>query len=111
MRRRTFNDPAGACPTCAGIGTAMRVHPSLLVPDPKRTLNEGAFVNAALGNSPDTWGGRLLHSLAAHYDFSLARSAKPQVLVKGQPGVRLELAVEFLANQRHLPRVTIQRAA
>ncbi len=23
----TFNDPSGACPTCAGIGTAMRVHP------------------------------------------------------------------------------------
>jgi excinuclease ABC subunit A len=67
----TFNDPAGACPTCAGIGTAMRVHPSLLVPDPKRTLNEGAFVNAALGNSPDSWGGRLLCSLAAHYGFSL----------------------------------------
>ncbi len=67
----TFNDPAGACPTCAGIGTAMRVHPSLLVPDPKRTLNEGAFVNAALGNSPDSWGGRMLYSLAAHYGFSL----------------------------------------
>jgi excinuclease ABC subunit A len=67
----TFNDPAGACPTCAGIGTAMRVHPSLLVPDPKRTLNEGAFVTAALSNSPDSWGGRLLSSLAAHYHFSL----------------------------------------
>src|SRR5437762_7319883 len=67
----TFNDPAGACPTCAGIGTAMRVHPRLLVPDPRRTLNEGAFVNAALGNSPDSWGGRMLHSLAAHYGFSL----------------------------------------
>jgi excinuclease ABC subunit A len=67
----TFNDPAGACPTCAGIGTAMRVHPSLLVPDPKRTLNEGAFVTAALSNSPDSWGGRLLCSLAAHYGFSL----------------------------------------
>ena len=36
----TFNDPSGACPTCAGIGTAMRVHPSLLVPDPSRSLNE-----------------------------------------------------------------------
>ena len=23
----TFNDPSGACPTCAGIGTSMRVHP------------------------------------------------------------------------------------
>lgn len=67
----TFNDPAGACPTCAGIGTAMRVHPSLLVPDPKRSLNEGAFVTAALSNSPDSWGGRLLCSLAAHYGFSL----------------------------------------
>ena len=67
----TFNDPAGACPTCAGIGTAMRVHPKLLVPDPKRTLNEGAFVNAALGNSPDSWGGRMLYSLAAHFGFSL----------------------------------------
>ena len=39
------------------------------------------------------------------------RCAQPQVLVKGQPGVRLELEVEFLANQRHLPRVTIRRAA
>jgi excinuclease ABC subunit A len=67
----TFNDPAGACPTCAGIGTAMRVHPTLLVPDPKRTINEGAIVTAAMSNSPDSWGGRLLHSLAAHYGFSL----------------------------------------
>jgi excinuclease ABC subunit A len=67
----TFNDPAGACPTCAGIGTSMRVHPTLLVPDPKRTINEGAFVTAAMSNSPDSWGGRLLFSLAAHYGFSL----------------------------------------
>ena len=41
----------------------------------------------------------------------VARCAKPQVLVKGQPGVRLELHIEFLANQRHLPRVSIRRAA
>ena len=67
----TFNDPSGACPTCAGIGTAMRVHPTLLVPDPTRSLNEGAFVKAALNNSRDSWGGRIMHSLAAHYRFSL----------------------------------------
>src|SRR5436190_1174673 len=67
----TFNDPSGACPTCAGIGTAMRVHPALLVPDPTRSLNQGAFVHAALNNNRDSWGGRLLHSLAAHYKFSL----------------------------------------
>lgn len=67
----TFNDPAGACPTCAGIGTAMRVHPTLLVPDPKRSLNEGAFVSAAFNNSRDSWSGRILYSMAAHYKFSL----------------------------------------
>ena len=67
----TFNDPSGACPTCAGIGTAMRVHPTLLVPDPSRSLNEGAFVSAAMNNNRDSWGGRLLYSLATHYGFSL----------------------------------------
>lgn len=67
----TFNDPSGACPTCAGIGTAMRAHPRLLVPDPTRSLNDGAFVKAALNNSRDSWGGRILHSLAAHYGLKL----------------------------------------
>jgi len=67
----TFNDPADACPTCAGIGTSMRAHPALLVPDPKRSLEEGAFVDAALSNSRDSWGGRILHSLSARYGFRL----------------------------------------
>src|SRR5262245_43843182 len=95
----TFNDPAGACPTCAGIGTAMRVHPKLLVPDPKRTLNEGAFVNAALGNSPDSWGGRMLHSLAAHYGFSLDVPFQDlpekyvQVLFYGTKGEQFEVVL------------------
>jgi excinuclease ABC subunit A len=95
----TFNDPAGACPTCSGIGTAMRVHPSLLVPDPKRTLNEGAFVNAALSNSSDSWGGRMLHSLAAHYGFSLdvpyeeLDEKHVQVLLYGTKGEQFEVVV------------------
>jgi excinuclease ABC subunit A len=93
----TFNDPLGACPTCAGIGTAMRVHPSLLVPDPKRTLNEGAFVSAAMSNSPDSWGGRLLYSLASHYGFSLDTPFKDlaeeqvQVLLYGTKGEQFEV--------------------
>jgi excinuclease ABC subunit A len=95
----TFNDPAGACPTCSGIGTAMRVHPALLVPDPKRTLNEGAFVNAALSNSRDSWGGRLLYSLAAHYGFSLdvpyqdLAEGHVQVLLYGTKGEQFEVRV------------------
>ncbi len=67
----TFNDPSGACPTCTGLGVSMRVLPALLVPDPSRSLNQGAFVSAAMGNGRDSWGGRILHSLATHYGFSL----------------------------------------
>jgi putative transposase len=36
---------------------------------------------------------------------------KPQTLVKGQPGVVLDLKVEFVSGRRHLPRVTFRRAA
>jgi len=95
----TFNDPAGACPTCSGIGTAMRVHPSLLVPDPKRSLNQGAFVSAAIGNNPDSWGGRQLYSLAAHYGFSLDTPFKDlapkhvDVLLFGTKGDQFEVLV------------------
>jgi excinuclease ABC subunit A len=103
----TFNDPAGACPTCAGIGTAMRVHPKLLVPDPRRTLNEGAFVSAALGNSPDSWGGRMLYSLAAHYGFSLdvpfeqLSKEHVEVLFYGSKGEQLEVKVPPKAKLGH----------
>ncbi|MDR3637196.1 MAG: excinuclease ABC subunit UvrA [Isosphaeraceae bacterium] len=93
----TFNDPSGACATCSGIGTAMRVHPSLLVPDPTRSLNEGAFVTAAMSNSRESWGGRILHSLAAHYGFSLDTPFKDlaerhvQVLLYGTKGEQFEV--------------------
>jgi excinuclease ABC subunit A len=101
----TFNDPAGACPTCAGIGTAMRVHPSLLVPDPKRSLNDGAFVSAAMSNNRDSWGGRLLYSLAAHYGFSLdapfekLAAAHVQVLLYGTKGEQFEVLLPPGAKQ------------
>ncbi|MCX5653261.1 MAG: hypothetical protein NTY65_01210 [Planctomycetota bacterium] len=35
--------------------------------------------------------------------------AKPQVLIMGQPGARIELTVTFEAGRRHLPVVTLRR--
>jgi len=37
--------------------------------------------------------------------------ASPQTLIRGQPGVRIELSVHFLVDRRHLPIVTLKRAA
>jgi len=65
----TFNDPAGACRTCAGLGTSKRVHPTLLVPDPSRSLGDGAIVKEAFNHDKNAWGGRWLYSLAQHLWF------------------------------------------
>jgi hypothetical protein len=37
--------------------------------------------------------------------------ARPRVLVKGVPGARLELVVRFHAGRKHLPIVSLRRAA
>lgn len=70
-RNFSFNDPSGACATCTGIGTSMRVHPPLLVPDRSRSLRDGAMIKEAIKCDKNTWGGRMLHSLSLHFGFSL----------------------------------------
>ena len=106
----TFNDPSGACPTCAGIGRSMRVHPKLIVPDPSRSLSQGAFVKAAISNSPDSWGGRILSSLAAHYGFDLdtpycdLEPAVIDLLLYGSKGVKFKVVLPPKAKlgQQHV---------
>jgi excinuclease ABC subunit A len=66
-----FNDPKSACRTCLGLGTYRQVHPTLLVPDPSRSIAGGAFVKEAFRYNVDTWDGKFLYSLAQEYGFSL----------------------------------------
>jgi len=40
-----------------------------------------------------------------------ASCARPRTLVKGQPGVRLHLAIDFRGDRQHLPQARLQRAA
>ncbi|HEY7226420.1 MAG TPA: excinuclease ABC subunit UvrA [Micromonosporaceae bacterium] len=42
-RSFSFNAPYGACPTCTGLGTKKEVDPELIVPDPEKSLREGAI--------------------------------------------------------------------
>ncbi len=43
-RMFSFNSPFGACPECAGLGESLRIDPSIIVPDPDKSLLEGAVV-------------------------------------------------------------------
>ncbi len=42
-RNFSFNSPYGACPACTGLGTKYEVDPELVVPDPTKSLAEGAL--------------------------------------------------------------------
>jgi len=39
----SFNSPYGACPACDGLGNILEFDPELIVPDPSRSLSEGAI--------------------------------------------------------------------
>ncbi len=39
----SFNTPYGACPSCEGLGFHLEIDPQLLIPDPDRSLAEGAI--------------------------------------------------------------------
>ncbi|MGT2888108.1 excinuclease ABC subunit UvrA [Streptococcus didelphis] len=39
----SFNAPFGSCPTCDGLGVKLEVDLDLIVPDPSKTLREGAI--------------------------------------------------------------------
>ncbi len=48
-RHFSFNHTEGACPTCGGLGRSLRFVPELVVPDPSKSVREGAIKPWRLG--------------------------------------------------------------
>ncbi|ETK38170.1 excinuclease ABC subunit UvrA [Microbispora sp. ATCC PTA-5024] len=69
-RSFSFNSPFGACPECTGLGTRMEVDPELVVPDPERTLGDGAISPWANGHTSDYFI-RLIEALGHALGFDL----------------------------------------
>jgi excinuclease ABC subunit A len=65
----SFNNPFGACPVCGGLGSELRVDDSLVVPNPRLTLRQGAIAPWAKSSSP--YYLQTLEALARHYKFRL----------------------------------------
>jgi excinuclease ABC subunit A len=49
-RAFSFNSPHGACPSCQGLGSTWDVDPARVVPDPSRSLADGAMAPWAKGD-------------------------------------------------------------
>jgi excinuclease ABC subunit A len=65
----SFNSPHGACPRCTGLGAQQEIDPDLLVPDPTLSIEEGALVPWAVGNSG--FYESVIQAIADRYEIPL----------------------------------------
>jgi excinuclease ABC subunit A len=70
-RMFSFNNPHGACETCAGLGTHDYFDPELIVPDPSKSINDGAIAPFRRRGRAAGYYHQMLTALADHLDFDL----------------------------------------
>ena len=68
-RSFSFNAPDGACPRCSGLGADFVIDPNLVVPDPSKSLNEGAIF--PWSKSSTDYYTDMLKSLSNYYGINL----------------------------------------
>ena len=92
-RSFSFNNPFGACPSCAGIGYKMEFDPDLMIPDKSKSINEGAIAVTGWQSciKDGSWTNATLVGLAKKFGFDLntpwkdlSEKAK-DVLLNGSP--------------------------
>ncbi len=99
----SFNSPAGACPTCTGIGKFMKVDPRLIIDDENKSLLEGAVrasgwgVNSWFYPNQGTIATMYYKGIAEHYGFPIETPFKDipedakNALLYGTGGEKIKL--------------------
>jgi excinuclease ABC subunit A len=64
----SFNSPHGACPRCTGLGSQQEIDPELIVPDPSRSISEGALVPWSLASSSGFYES-VIEAIADRYEI------------------------------------------
>ncbi|EOS65961.1 excinuclease ABC subunit UvrA [Oscillibacter sp. 1-3] len=97
-RMFSFNNPFGACPTCTGLGSQLKVDESLVVPDGRKSILEGAIQASGWGNIRSDGISRMyFEALAKKYRFSLTDPWEElseevrDIVLYGTKGEKLEL--------------------
>jgi len=97
-RMFSFNNPFGACPTCTGLGSQLKVDPMLIVPDESKSILDGAIQCSGWGNIRSDGISRMyFEALSQKYRFKLTTPWKDltdeakQIILYGTGGEKLEL--------------------
>ena len=76
-RMFSFNNPFGACPACTGLGSRRTVDPALIVPDPEKSILDGAIQASGWNNIRGDGISRMyFDALSKKYRFSLTAPFK-----------------------------------
>ena len=97
-RMFSFNNPYGACPTCTGLGSQLKIDPDLVVPDPEKSILDGAIQASGWQNIRSDGISRMyFDALAKKYRFKLSTPWKDltrevrEIVLYGTKGEKLEL--------------------
>ncbi len=98
-RMFSFNSPFGACPQCTGLGFKNEIDVSKLIPDPSKSLNDGAIRCSGWNLDMGKVTIMQFRALAKRYKFSLDTPYKDlpedikKILLYGT-GERIEMLAE-----------------
>ena len=71
-RMFSFNNPAGACPTCSGLGDLQRISVDRVIPDRHLSLSGGAIaVNGFKTLENESWNGPLFAAVGKKHGFTM----------------------------------------
>ena len=109
-RMFSFNNPYGACPACDGLGMKMEVDPSLIVPNGKLSLNEGALRASGFQTLDENSVSRTyMRAMSEKYGWSLdtpweelPQSARKMILY-GTGEEKLDVRFSW-EGEKHKPR-------
>ena len=100
-RMFSFNNPYGACPTCTGLGSQMKIDPEVIIPNPSLSLRDGAISASGWNNIRGDGISRMyFDALALKYHFSLDQPYESineeakRVILYGTNGENLTLHYE-----------------
>ncbi len=102
----SFNSPHGACPRCNGFGNVLDIDPDLIVPDPRKSLEDGAVEPFTKPSLRDEMA-RLLHfaesrGIDTGKPFSELSPEEKRLLFEGDDaygGIRG--VFDYLESKRH----------
>ncbi len=99
-RMFSFNNPFGACETCTGLGTFMKVDPALILPNKKLSIREGAIKASGWYYAEGSVSEMYYIALGKRYGFTLdtpiceMSEEAVNALLYGTGGEKLEMIRE-----------------